>query len=68
MKKNTSENKTFLAIIIGSIIIASTIYFVFSNTPGALIAKKGKEMAKKQSGGHIEKEAIIISRCLAGKF
>ncbi len=68
MKKINSDNKTFLAIIIGSLIIASTIYFVFSNTPEALISKKCKELAKKHGGGQIETQTMIISRCLAGKF
>ena len=66
MKKQ--DNKSFFAIIIGSIIIAATIYFVYSNSSDATLTKKCKELSKQLSKKTPSLETMIFSRCINGQF
>ena len=65
MKK---DNKIFFAIIIGSAIIAFSIFQTFNNSPEAILSKKCKEMVKSLYAADAATEAVIFSKCIKGSF
>ena len=62
------NNKTFFAIIIGSLIIAASIYLVYSNSSDAILSKKCKKFVSKLSNKNPATEAFAFSKCLKGEF
>jgi len=64
MKKQ--DNKTFFAIIIGSLIISATIYLVYSNSSDATLTKKCKALTKKIVGNNTVAETMVFSKCING--
>lgn len=66
MKKEKSNQA---AIIIGAIIIALSIIYVYNQTPGAILSKQCKKMVRElgmEGQGIVESQ--IYSKCLNGKM
>jgi len=68
-KIDNKINKNF-AIIIGAIIISTTIYTIYYNSSGATLTRECKKMAnslKWSEGSEVQGKAYVMSRCLNGK-
>ena len=67
MKKK--NNLTPIAIIVGAIIISISIYYVYENTPQALMMKSCKKIVKDLgfTKGSIEAE-LVLTKCLNGQL
>ena len=66
MKKE--NNKIFFAIIIGSLIIASSIFLVYSNSSDAILTKKCKQFVSTLANKNPATEAYAFSKCVKGEF
>ncbi len=64
------NNKTPLAIIVGAVIIAISIFIVFSNTPNAQLIKSCKKIVDQLSNVQRGTAAgeIVMTRCLNGQL
>ena len=69
--KRISEknNKVPLAIIIGAVIIAASIFFVYNSTPQAQLMKSCKKITKALSKNHDStSRQLIMTYCLNGQL
>ena len=69
MIKNMN-NKTPLAIVVGAVIIAISIFIVFSNTPNAQLIKSCKKIVDQL--GNVQRGTVagemVMTRCLNGQL
>ena len=71
MKKiNQKDNRVPLAIIVGAVIIAASILFVYNSTPQAQLMKSCKKITKNLSKNHTDSTSgqLIMTYCLNGQL
>ena len=65
MKKK--DNRIPIAIVVGAVIIAISIYVVYSNTPQAQLMKSCKNIVKNLNfEKNSTEEGIVMTACLNG--
>tara|TARA_B100000579_G_C22705002_1_gene791638 strand:- start:780 stop:986 length:207 start_codon:yes stop_codon:yes gene_type:complete len=63
------DNKIPIAIVVGALIIAISIYVVYSNTPQAQLMKSCKNIIKNFNfKKNSTEEGIVMTACLNGEL